>query len=228
MEPVPEDLGIYPPTGLTQEAKDTLLVVYDNAGEKLNADTTIRWLMAAVFIPLITALLTLIVLPNIAERSGLAAGGAGTGLFFIACWFGLEKVMLSWINYWIGRMKHGEKLLNPSMRVFSGGEYEHQFGSRVITTNRLLMLIILMLAITFSVFTFLSLNQRYRWIPTALLWFQSPVTAEKKAEKDIGELRKELQQLQQKMGLLEQRLQSLQKQPPIPAPSRRGKKGAER
>lgn len=188
---------LFPKRYLTGTERQVLLIIYDNAGETRNADVTIRWLVAAVFFPLLTAVLIFAVIPNILEGRFLGVLFSFAGIIFVLFWFGLETVIYSLILYWIGRLKRSEELLNPPMRVFGGEEYEIQIGRRRITTHRLLQWLMLVFVLIFGLCVFASYNQQYHWYPPFEAWFQTPSTIEKNLEKRIEELEAETQQLQQ-------------------------------
>lgn len=210
MEPVPEDLGI---VVLTREQREDLRELYDNAGETRYTDVLIRWAISAVMFALNSALFVFAV-PLALKGEIAAVFVAGTQLWFILLWYGLETRIQGLVEYWLSKLIGIEELLQPVLRVFGGVEYIERVINVRFTTHRILIWMIrsfgVLGIVIITIFAYATVRTVVHPPPPA------PPSVQEVLQQGFMQLDKRMEELERQIVLLQQA-----PKPELPTPPKR-------
>lgn len=211
-----EDVSKFVTVVLTDPEREVLQEEYDNAGETRNTDTLIRWMIAAVMLPLITALL-LFAQDRISRGEFLGVVVSFVAIIYVFLWYRLETRMEGLIQYWLKRLIRLEDLLNPIARVFGGDEYKREMIVRTWKRTHGILLIVIRL---------------FGLIGICMIAFAALYTPRSK-ERPVGEvLLKRFERMEYQLVDLQKQIVFLQQPPPTSIPDKvtlkQKKKGKQR
>lgn len=146
MEEGPENTGerssLPEPPPLTPEERETLLIVYDNAGEVRNTHMIIFWMINTIFFVFNPAALAFLI-PALLKGTAVPFAVFLGGTLFNFAWNRLLRNEARHIIFLTSLMGNSEELLRSRVAVFTSRFYRREIRASLRRTLNLLNIIII-------------------------------------------------------------------------------------